>query len=563
MRRLRAARSRVRSLCSDGSWGSPVEACATSPLGASVAAGYARFADDQRGAIVVLGVFMAVFLVGIVWYVAGIGDAIIYRERLQEAADATAFSSAVVMARGMNIIVLINLLMAAVLAIRVALKTAQLALGIGAAVFAAIALIPGAEAAALVAEGCVDAAETVQSTLDSINPTIDNTLTGLSNAAEAVKTAVPIAAAGAGIYIASKYAPTTTAVAVPVYPLIKPDDLELPVEKGSTTVLCDKAKKAVTEVVKYAFSKMLGGVIGGAAGTLVGLLEGIPLPDFYCALGGGGEAPNMGKENEKSAEGKCKGKVNKLSTAEEDARRKKDELRKELRIDAERDPDLYLSPGDCVSDPDMPSCIAQSRGSDRWSTAVAEQENAAREVGRFDYDQCTKDALKDCRDKQTKIQKNRQKDDGAAKSGNGKEPHKVKSGWFNGTDDAQWIWVLNGTAPSVASSRLVQMAGYDKVKTSESEGPHLAAAQSEFFYDCDKDWKQCDEAEEAMWNFRWRPRLRLLNLDLIDKSKVAGRAVFLLKVAPSLSLSFDPTLQGAQNLALKAKLLAIDRVVIH
>src|SRR3954469_20308536 len=83
---------------------------------------------DERGAIMVLGVFMCACMAGVLWYVIGIGDAIVYRERLQEGADAVAFSAATLHARGMNLIVLLNLLMACVLGIRVAMKAAQAAL---------------------------------------------------------------------------------------------------------------------------------------------------------------------------------------------------------------------------------------------------------------------------------------------------------------------------------------------------------------------------------------------------------------------------------------------------
>src|SRR5437660_153695 len=85
---------------------------------------------DQRGAAMVIGVFMSVFLVGALWYIVGLGDAMIYRQRVQEAADATAFSAAVVHARGMNIIAMINIIMAAVMAVLVALKTAQFIVGV-------------------------------------------------------------------------------------------------------------------------------------------------------------------------------------------------------------------------------------------------------------------------------------------------------------------------------------------------------------------------------------------------------------------------------------------------
>jgi hypothetical protein len=52
-----------------------------------------RWLGDERGAVMVLGIFMCACLVGVLWYLAGIGDAVVYRQRLQEAADATAARS--------------------------------------------------------------------------------------------------------------------------------------------------------------------------------------------------------------------------------------------------------------------------------------------------------------------------------------------------------------------------------------------------------------------------------------------------------------------------------------
>jgi hypothetical protein len=66
---------------------------------------------DERGAVMVMGLLFACFLAGALWYVIGIGDVILFRDRMQEAADAAAFSAAVVHARGMNFIVICNLLL--------------------------------------------------------------------------------------------------------------------------------------------------------------------------------------------------------------------------------------------------------------------------------------------------------------------------------------------------------------------------------------------------------------------------------------------------------------------
>ena len=64
---------------------------------------------NQSGAIMVMGVFMAALMVGFIYYVKGIGDAILFKERMQDAADSGAFAAVATHARGMNLIALINI----------------------------------------------------------------------------------------------------------------------------------------------------------------------------------------------------------------------------------------------------------------------------------------------------------------------------------------------------------------------------------------------------------------------------------------------------------------------
>ncbi len=94
--------------------------------------------NDRAGATMVMGVFMAALLVGMIYYVWGVGDAVMHRERMQDASDTAAFSAAVIHARGMNMLALINMVMAA-LAI-VAATMATIAAMIGYA-FAAATLV--------------------------------------------------------------------------------------------------------------------------------------------------------------------------------------------------------------------------------------------------------------------------------------------------------------------------------------------------------------------------------------------------------------------------------------
>jgi hypothetical protein len=66
-------------------------------------------ARDQDGAVLVIGVFAAAFLVGAVYFVLGAGDAIEHRAVMQDAADTGSYTMAVLHARAMNMIALLNM----------------------------------------------------------------------------------------------------------------------------------------------------------------------------------------------------------------------------------------------------------------------------------------------------------------------------------------------------------------------------------------------------------------------------------------------------------------------
>ena len=103
------------------------------------------FLDDSRGAVLVMGLVMSTVLVGLLWHLLGVGDAIVYRERMQEAADSTAFESAVWHARTMNLLVVLNVVMSAILAVLVIWRTIELLLQIAAVLLFLLAFIPGLE----------------------------------------------------------------------------------------------------------------------------------------------------------------------------------------------------------------------------------------------------------------------------------------------------------------------------------------------------------------------------------------------------------------------------------
>ena len=81
-------------------------------------------ARNENGAMLVMGIFMVMFIAALLYYVVGIGDTVTYRERMQDAADAGAMTGSIFLARGMNIITLMNLTLASVFGVLLAARAA-------------------------------------------------------------------------------------------------------------------------------------------------------------------------------------------------------------------------------------------------------------------------------------------------------------------------------------------------------------------------------------------------------------------------------------------------------
>lgn len=209
--------------------------------------------DDGSGAVVVMAIPMAFLLIGFLYYAIGVGDAIIRRETLQDAADASAFSAAVMMARGMNLVVLINVIMASLLAILVMLRIVQIALltGIGISILlayptfgASLATLPSMKAAVVSNQKAYESARRV------VKPMIE----GLHATTKVIKYAMPVAMEARVVHTSLQYRPAA------VGGFAIPSQLAMPIEPGTEAELCGKA--------------------GAYAGTLLTLPLEVVLPDF-------------------------------------------------------------------------------------------------------------------------------------------------------------------------------------------------------------------------------------------------------------------------------------------
>jgi hypothetical protein len=76
-----------------------------------------KFLRDNRGGLAVMGILMGAVLVAVLFHLTNCGFGILWRENAQDASDATAYEAALWNARGMNVVVAINIFIALVMAI--------------------------------------------------------------------------------------------------------------------------------------------------------------------------------------------------------------------------------------------------------------------------------------------------------------------------------------------------------------------------------------------------------------------------------------------------------------
>lgn len=250
---------------------------------------------NDRGAIMVIALFFAIFGVAMLYSLIGTAQAIFLREKLQDAADSAAMSGAIVHARGMNLLVLINIVMAALLAILVILKAVESVAILGIILAAALAWITGGASLSAVAP-----LKTLQQLMhekyDALKPPIFDALATLHSAADAVAEVAPIA----GIAIVEADIATHSA---PALGFVAPPRLTLPVEDDAFSVLCGQAGALPGQIAKEALDEAgipvvpkLTGLLADGVGALAKSFSG-----WFCSdPGGGGDAPKLSQTVQQS-----------------------------------------------------------------------------------------------------------------------------------------------------------------------------------------------------------------------------------------------------------------------
>ncbi len=236
---------------------------------------------DERGAVLVMAVFMSVFLVGMLYFVVGIGEAVFRREGLGDAADAAAFAAAILHARGMNLIAFINLVMAALLAVLVAVRVVQAVCVLGIAVCVALAYPTYGVSLEFVPE-LAEQAENFGDLFEELKSPIFEALEALHQAERVTSYVVPaIAVLDSAREASLSHPPAVAGLAVP-------GAVRLPVEPDGFEVLCGHAAGNVAKVVTWPLEEMhlgdVADVLGAAASSLA-----TSASSFFC--GDGGSSP--------------------------------------------------------------------------------------------------------------------------------------------------------------------------------------------------------------------------------------------------------------------------------
>jgi hypothetical protein len=399
--------------------------------------------EDERGAILVIAVFMSVFLVGCLWYLVGVGDAAIYREKMTDGGDATAFASAVYHARGMNLIAMLNLIMAAALAVLIAFKVA-LILATAIAVIAAV-LCPWTAWTCPVATAAGDIAENLQTNIiPRVQNIVDTILKACSGSQVWIARLTPWVGAGRAVVAANAYAPSVKGgVAVSISMIPDGARLGLPVQEQPFDQLCGKA------------ASMLGNLAFGwipGMSLVSSLLSSLASsdPSFFCGSSGGGISAAQQTQN---IQAQCQ----------------------------------------------------------QAQTAYNQANQNNKGAKPFNMQQCETDAAK-------KMAAGAQ-NTASVTGGNGETSKMIFNGAVNGNDYFQVYGLVMGNSAQIRQNadKAVQMPAWGKASiTANPISDALEQAgfsEAEFYYDAlppKVAW--ADYQNDAMWNMRWRARLRRFRL---------------------------------------------------
>lgn len=426
--------------------------------------------EDQRGAIMMTGLFMAFFLVGALWYVIGIGDAVVFRNRMQEAADHSAFTAAALNAKGMNFISACNIVMLLLVAVHIllgiihdfALAACILSLGTGCG-------------------GWVSARRIYTGYEKFFKPA----LSVIHYLEMGAGYGYPWLGAVKGYSIGSNYgnqgktgAVTTVPLSTSMIPgpVYGSNKLGLPVSPNHFDYLCAKVGYMIFDWAKAHIPLPGLGFVGGIVNSILG---GETVEDIVKSIIGAGIKLRYCNDLEGGA---FKDSANGKALYKQEARGEK-KIQDQNADTAQKNKNLKAGekPGAMIDDPQIRKGTSSING-----------------VGGQSWDSVLDPGF----------------DRGWGQDG----PYVTANGTSNGTDQF-FVWSIN-ISPKYkdTSTKRVNVPGnYKNVLGDSNEGAALYVAEAEFYYDCEHDWNadDCNGGNfdnDASFAIKWRARLRHVEL---------------------------------------------------
>jgi hypothetical protein len=479
--------------------------------------------EDQRGAVMLTGLFMAFCLIGALWYVIGIGEALIFRDRMQEAADGAAFSAAVMNAKGMNFISVCNIVMLLLVMVYLVFAVIQ-----DATILTCLACFPCIPCCA----ACPfvwPAIRTNQSVAKAVKAGL-NIMTALECAAAI---GYPWLGTARGREVGATYkmrenqhstagdTDTTAsvwAIGMTNIPAVGggwagPVPLGLPVEGKAYNELCAKiAKDAVGILTGFIF----GGEGGGAAlgrflREALGSVAGALVKGRYCndlSFAGAVFDSNVAQQR-----GRLRNVRNEIESGTNQTR-----ARNRQREQGQGDPQLEL-PG-TLGNPNQASNIDPEAPFENPTEGASWQGWSPWFDPGFDKGWGDKGYLVPHKS-----------------AGNGRQPHQIwainKNPRYN--DDNQ---------QKVSFGAKTKDRNFDSSEQWQQPPGWGYFAQAEFYYDCKDKWddEDCDKDDNAAFGVRWRARLR--RVQMFSLASVIQQIAFN-KLSAKLSDALRGVIDGA------------------
>ena len=233
--------------------------------------------SSEGGSMMLMGLFMALFLIGLVYYVLGVGDAVLYRRAMQDAADAGAHAATVMAAKGMNLHALLNVVMAITAGVLLVVRSVEVLLEIilGVLYGLAASVIFSVKAISL-----IGVLTPVESAVESVGDAVEQFVTvahdALDTAHHAVQHGYPLLAEARAVDVIAfqdtSESPVAAGFVVPVLgPRLPAGGRGLPVEEDHIGLLCDRAADGLGKRLSNVSSgvprwllRFLGGVVSSA-----------------------------------------------------------------------------------------------------------------------------------------------------------------------------------------------------------------------------------------------------------------------------------------------------------